>query len=76
MVKKFFLLNVFMKPSATDKIKLIAMDFIPKPSSGLKGKLKGINIAQHLKRLFEDLKLNFNLEYQPELSKLAFVFTV
>jgi|JI61114C2RNA_FD_contig_121_346497_length_1752_multi_4_in_0_out_0_1 hypothetical protein len=65
MVKKFFLSNLFMKPFATEKIKLIGMNFIPKPASGLKGKLQGINLSEHVKKLFEDLKQNYNLEYQP-----------
>jgi len=41
------------------------MNFIPKPASGLKGKLKGINIFEHVKSLFEDLRQNYNLEYLP-----------
>lgn len=54
-----------MKPFATEKIKLIGMNFIPKPASGLKGKLQGINLSEHVKKLFEELKKNYNLEYQP-----------
>lgn len=50
-----------MKQSATDDIKIIAMDFVPKPAEGLKGKLKGINITEHVKKLFEELKKNFNI---------------
>lgn len=50
-----------MKQSATNDIKLVAMDFVPKPASGLKGKLKGINITEHVKKLFEELKKNFNI---------------
>lgn len=53
-----------MKASSTDKIKLVAMDFISKPAQAREGKLKSIDISLHAKNLYKGLQKIFNLGYQ------------